>query len=75
MTTISVPKKFTKGEELVIISRSNYERLLGISKRRKVKVEKSLDEHLDEAMKDALIGKVIGPFDKTEELIKALASK
>ena len=72
MTTISVPKKFTKGEELVIISRSNYERLLGISKRQKVKIEKSLDEHLEEAMKDVLAGRVIGPFSKADDLIKAL---
>ncbi|MDO8524026.1 MAG: hypothetical protein Q7R99_00170 [bacterium] len=72
MTTISVPKKFTKGEELVIISRSNYERLLGISKRRKVKVEKSLDEHLEEAMKDVLAGRVIGPFSNLKEGLQAL---
>ena len=62
MTTISVPKKFTKGEELIIISRSDYERLLGVSKKRKIKVEKSLDEHLEEAMKEVLDGRVIGPF-------------
>lgn len=72
MTTISVPKQFTKGEELVIISRNDYERLLGISKRRKVKINQSLDEHLDEAMKDVLAGRVIGPFDNANDLIKAL---
>lgn len=59
-------------KELVIISRSNYERLLGISKRQKVKIEKSLDEHLEEAMKDVLAGRVIGPFSKADDLIKAL---
>ena len=75
MTTISVPKKFTKGEELVIISKSDYERLLGVSKKRKVKVEQSLNEHLDEAMKDVLAGRIIGPFNKADDLIKALESK
>ena len=32
MTTITIPKKITKGEELVVIPRKDYERLLEFKK-------------------------------------------
>lgn len=66
MTTITIPKKFTKGEELVIIPRQDYEKLLSSPKRKK------LDPDLEEALEDVRRGRMSKSFDSAEELIKSL---
>lgn len=65
MVTITIPKKITKGEELVIIPRKVYEQLL-------FKIE--LDRDLEKALEDVKNGRVIGPFSTAKEATKALKS-
>ena len=66
MSTITIPRKVTKGEELVIIPRREYERLLKFPKRKK------LDSGLREALEDVRKGRVIGPFSALKEGLAAL---
>lgn len=63
MATIIIPKKITKGEELVVIPRKIYEKLL-------FKIE--LDRDLKKALEDVKKGRVIGPFATAKEAINAL---
>lgn len=66
MATITIPKKITKGEELVIIPRKDYERLLSFPKRKK------LDRGLEKALEDVKKGRMIGPFSSLKEGLAAL---
>lgn len=63
MAIITIPKQITKGEELVVIPRKIYERLL-------FKVE--LDRDLKKALEDVKKGRLIGPFSTAKEAIAAL---
>ena len=67
MATITIPKKLTKGEELVIIPRKQYEEFLKILKR-----YNKLDQDLNKSIKQVKKGKIIGPFGSIEELKKSL---
>ncbi len=53
-------------EELLLMTRREYERLLGTIKKIENKVE--LDKELQEAVKEAKRGKLFGPFSSTKEL-------
>lgn len=63
MVTITIPKKITKGEELIVIPRKVYEKLL-------FKIE--LDRDLEKALEDVKRGRLIGPFSTAKEAIDAL---
>ncbi len=63
MVTITIPKKITKGEELVVIPRKVYEKLL-------FKIE--LDRDLEKALEDVRKGRIIGPFSTAKESLSAL---
>jgi len=67
MTTITIPKKLTKGEELVIIPRKQYEEFLKILNR-----YNKLDQDLNKSIKQVKKGKIVGPFNSIEELKKSL---
>ena len=67
MATITIPKKLTKGEELVIIPRKQYEEFLKILKR-----YNKLDQDLNKSIKQVKKGKIVGPFNSVEELKKSL---
>lgn len=67
MTTITIPKKLTKGEELIVIPRKEYEKFLRISKR-----YTKLDQELDESIEQVKKGQTIGPFNSIKELKKSL---
>lgn len=66
----TLPKELVKKGELVVMPRSEYERLLDI-----VKKQVEFDEGLQQSLKEARQGKVIGPFDNAKDLIKSLASE
>lgn len=74
MSTITIPKKITKGEELVVIPRKEYERFLRILKAKK-KTRTQLDRELDKALEDVKMGRMSKPFNSAEELIKSLQAK
>lgn len=69
MSSVTIPKKITKGEELVVIPRREYEELLKSPK------EKKVDRGLEKALEDVRKGRVIGPFTNAKELIRSLESE
>lgn len=69
MTTITIPKKITKGEELIIIPRKEYERFLHILKKRNYT---KFDKDLDKIIKEVRQGKIIGPFNSIKSLRASL---
>ena len=73
MVTITIPKKITKGKELIIVPKKDWERLWKIAKMKIYKAE--LEKGLKKALEEVKEGKVIGPFSKAEDLIKALEKK
>lgn len=66
---ITLPKSIIKKGELVIMPRSEYEELLRTSRR-----QIELDRDLEQSLKEVKQGKVIGPFDKADDLMKSLSS-
>lgn len=71
MTTVTIPKKITKGEDLVIIPRKKYEEFLRVFKKRGYS---QLDKDLDETIAEYREGKFFGPFGTTRAGIKFLKS-
>ena len=71
MTQITIPKKLTKGEELVVISRKEYENFLRISSRKKASL---LSRGLNEALEDISKGKIVGPFKTAKSLMQSVKS-
>jgi len=71
--TFTIPKRVTKGEELVVISRKEYESFLKSQK--KPHRGTQLDRDLDRAIKEVEQGKFIGPFKTAKEAVAALNKK
>ena len=67
MPIATIKKSITKGEELVIIPRREYEEL-----KFHKKGNNNLDKELSEALKEIKQGKLIGPFSSVKELKKSL---
>lgn len=72
MATITIPKKITKGEDLIVIPRSKYEEFLRVFKKRGYS---RLDEDLDEEIGKYREGRFFGPFSSTKAGIKFLGSR
>jgi len=68
MTTITIPKKFIKNDDLVFLPRREYEKLL----RGVAGSSQPSDVNLEEAMQEARNGKTIGPFSSIKELESSL---
>ena len=71
MKAISIPKEFTKGEELVILPRKVYERVLRLVETSKAS-KSFLDKGLKQALSEVKAGKIIGPFSSLSEGLKIL---
>ncbi|MEK7077213.1 MAG: hypothetical protein AAB967_03205 [Patescibacteria group bacterium] len=67
MPTVSIPKKITKGEELVVIPRREYERFLAREKK-----AQALEPDIREALRDIKAGRVFGPFTTVKEGLRFL---
>ncbi|MEK7117584.1 MAG: hypothetical protein AAB861_02305 [Patescibacteria group bacterium] len=67
MATITINKSVTKGEELVIIPRKEYEELVSAKNNKN-----GLDKELLAALKEIKQGKLVGPFNSVKELKKTL---
>lgn len=65
MRTISIPK-IMANEELLLMTRREYEKLLGTIKKIENKVE--LDAELREAVREMKKGKLSGPFSSVKDL-------
>jgi hypothetical protein len=70
MTTITIPRKITKGEELIIIPRRDYERFLNVFKK-----QVELEGGLKRAIAEVRRGEIIGPFSNAKDLLKSLKSR
>jgi len=70
MVTITIPKKLTNGKELIIVPKEDWEKILKLARKKisQLKLEKGIEEALEEVKK----GKLVGPFDKVEDLIESL---
>lgn len=66
-TKALIPKAVTKGEDLIIISRKEYERLLNV-----VQDKVMLRQELDQALQEVAHGNIEGPFYTIEELRRSL---
>ena len=73
MSIITIPKKVTNGKELIVVSREDWERLCKIAKKKISRAE--LEKGLKESLKEVKAGKIMGPFNKAEDLIKSLEKK
>jgi PHD/YefM family antitoxin component YafN of YafNO toxin-antitoxin module len=69
MQTTTIPKTITKGKELVILPREEYQALV-----QKAKFYQELDAELDESLAQVERGETTGPFDTAEKLIQSLKS-
>ncbi len=67
MAVVTINKSMTKGEELVVIPRKEYEELTFAKK-----TKTDLDKELLVALKEIKQGKIIGPFSSIKELKKSL---
>ena len=86
MAVATIPKRITKGEELVIIPRKEYEELLGWTGKRKRMIKfqettskdkkwfltKAWQRKEKEADEDIKAGRISGPFSNTKDLMKHL---
>ncbi|MEK7087575.1 MAG: hypothetical protein AAB958_02655 [Patescibacteria group bacterium] len=63
MNIITIPKKLVK-EDLIIISRKEYEQILGLLKKKYIKFDRDLDKMIEEIRQ----GKTIGPFSSVKLL-------
>lgn len=70
MTTITIPKKFTNGKELLIVPKKDWEKLWKIAEAKIFQLETG--KGLKRALEEVRAGKTIGPFDKVKDLMKNL---
>lgn len=68
MPGITIPRKsLPKKDDLVIVPRKHYERLLKF-----LKFQSDLDAELRASMEDVQQGRVYGPFNTAEEMMRSL---
>src|SRR3989338_11130366 len=68
MNTITIPKKITKGDELVVISKKEYEQYLRAKKAGKP----TLNDAIDEGLRDLREGRVSPVFSSAKAAIHYL---
>jgi len=72
MPTITILKKITKGEELIIIPKADWEKFKKIAEMKLSHLE--LEKGLKESLEDVKMGRIFGPFETVEEFKKAIKS-
>lgn len=70
MAIMTIPKKVTKGADLVLLPRKDYERIVRALKRRET--DTKLDPDLKKALEEIKYGKTMGPFSSVAELKQSL---
>ncbi|MDO8664418.1 MAG: hypothetical protein Q7K44_02625 [Candidatus Liptonbacteria bacterium] len=68
MNTVTIPKNLIREKELVLIPRREYEELLILKSKKKSKINKNLEE----ALEDVKYGRLIGPFTSVKEGLRAV---
>lgn len=87
MNTLTIPKSLIKNDDLVVLPRREYEKLLRAQNSDNLVVKRSasfkikkgqekfyeeLDKDLTRIVREVKRGKTIGPFDNVKELMKSL---
>ncbi len=76
-TPVVIPQKVTRGEELVVVPRREYEglvRFYSIQGKKKKKQHKKLPKGLQEALNEVKAGKVSKAFDNADGFMRSLLS-
>lgn len=68
-SVITLPKELIKKGELVLLPRSEYEKLIQLAK-----VQSVLNEDLKQSLTEMKRGELFGPFKNSKDLIKSLIS-
>ena len=68
MSTLTIPKKITKGEELIVLSRKEYERLSRLNKPRHARKETVTEEDVLRWSREAKTLKKLGKLPVLESL-------
>jgi len=71
-TIITIPKRVTGRDDLVVLPRREFEAILRSSK--KPPFLKKLDPDLEAALNDIKQGRIVGPFRSVKSLMKSLES-
>ncbi len=89
MNTLTIPRNLIKNDDLIVLPRREYEKLLHAKNGNHVVIKRSasfkikkgqekfsnkLDKDLTQALREVREGKVIGPFDNVKDLMKSLNS-
>lgn len=69
----TIPKNVAGQGELVVLSRREYDALVRIS--REAVAKKELDQELAISLEEIRQGKVVGPFDTVDELMRSLTGR
>lgn len=69
----TIPKSVAEQGELVVLPRRKYEALMRTS--REAAAKKQLDRELAISLEEIRQGKVFGPFDTVDELMRSLAGR
>lgn len=74
MKTITIPDNLIREDELVVIPRRDYDRLLlgSVKTFKKPKRLSELDKRLNKALEEVKRGEIYGPFDNVVELRRSL---
>ena len=68
MNTITIPKNLIKNDDLVILPRKEYEKVLRLARKKYTQ----LDRDIDESIVEYKAGKFFGPFVSVKEFKKSL---
>jgi len=71
-TIITIPKRVTGRDDLVVLPRKEFEAILRSSKN--PSLFKKLDPDLEAALNDIKQGRIVGPFRSVKSLMKSLES-
>lgn len=70
MKTITIPKELGRRDDLVVVPRKEYEKLVKVKE-----FHEALDKSLQEGLNDIEQGRTYGPFKTAKETMRALRSK
>ena len=72
-TVLTIPKRITGRDDLVILPRKEFEAILRASKR--ISSSKKLDRDLESDLDDVKADRISGPFKNVTGLMKSLAAR
>ena len=74
MKTLTIDKSLDKEEDIVLITRRDYEQLISDSSKEVIKRDPKIDRELAKSLEDVRKGRVYGPFSSVGEFMASLKS-